>query len=124
MNLITNVLISLILLWHSSLWATDNFPPPFTALYKLYINGIPIGKGSRSLTQVSADKFVFETVGETTGLAALVQTLRIEERSVFTRINGKVRPLEYTYRQTGKKPRNNQVLFNWSQRTAQDVYQG
>ena len=124
MNLMKNVLISFVLLWHSSLWATDDFPLPFTAIYKLYVNDIPVGKGSRSLTKISADKFRFETVGETTGLAALIQKLRIEERSVFTRINGKIRPLEYTYRQTGRKSRDNQVLFNWSNHTAQDVYQG
>lgn len=124
MNWMKSVLMSLLLLGNGSLLATDHFPSPFTALYKLYVNGIPVGKGSRSLTQVSPDKWVFETVGETTGLAALIQAIRIEERSVFTRINGKIRPLEYTYRQTGRKTINNQVLFNWSNNIAQDVYQG
>ncbi len=124
MNWMKSVLISILLLWNGSLLATDYFPPPFTALYKLYINSIPVGKGSRSLTRVNPDKWVFETVGETTGLAALIQAIRIEERSVFTRINGKIRPLEYTYRQTGRKPRHNQVSFNWSKNIAQDVYQG
>jgi hypothetical protein len=124
MNLMKNILISLVLFWHSSIIAADHLPPPFSAIYKLYVNGIPVGKGSRSLTKISADKFKFETIGETTGLAALIQTLRIEEHSIFTQINGKIRPLEYTYRQTGRKARHNQVLFNWSTKTAQDVYQG
>ncbi len=117
-------LIGFMLLWTWNGFAADHFPPLFTAYYKLYVNGIPVGKGSRSLTAVNQNQFTFETIGETTGLAALIQEIRIEERSVFTRVNGKIRPLEYTYRQTGRKARENHVVFDWVKKTAKDTYKG
>ncbi len=112
----------LLLLCHADLYAVDNLPPPFTAEYNVYAKGFPLGRGTRTLTPLQGGKFVFETSAQTTGLIALFTNIRIEERSVFTQIDGKIRPLEYTYRQTGKKSRLNHILFDWSQKVAKNTF--
>jgi hypothetical protein len=115
-------MILLALLTFSEVFAAEFFPPPFAAEYKLYVQGIPVGKGKRSLTALPNGNWIFETSGETTGLVSLFQSILIEERSVFTLVNGKVRPLEYTYRQSGKKPRLDTLFFDWQNHEATSTY--
>jgi hypothetical protein len=100
------------------LYATDTFPPLFTADYTLYAKGFPMGEGTRSLKMRPDGAFVFESLGETSGLVSLFKKIYIEERTVFTRKDGKIRPLEYTYRQTGYKSRLNTISFDWMKQVA------
>ncbi len=105
--------------------AADSFPPQFTAKYKLYAKGIPAGEGTRSLMRLPNGNFQFKTFAETTGFIALFNKVTIEERSVFMHLkNGKLRPLEYHYKQTGKKSRTNTVLFEWSKGIARNTFKG
>ncbi|OQW93618.1 MAG: hypothetical protein BWK79_10200 [Beggiatoa sp. IS2] len=118
-------LMGLLLSWYCGLAvAADNFPPSFTAQYKLYFKGIPAGSGIRSLTRTPDGKFVFTSTAETSGLAALFNESRIEERSVFVQDASEIRPLEYTYHQTGKKARDDRVSFDWSKKIAKSTYKG
>jgi len=108
----------LLLLCNGVSYATDFFPPPFTAEYKIYAAGISAGVGTRTLINLQDGKFQFQTVAKTTGFISFFKKIRIEEHSTFTQANGKIRPLKYTYRQTGSKTRFNEVLFDWVQKKA------
>jgi hypothetical protein len=118
------VVIIFLLFYSCALFAQDYFPPPFTAEYKLYANNIPVGKGIRTLTALTEGKWKLETVGETTGLVSLFKQIRIEESSIFTKAAGKIRPLEYSYHQTGKKSRLSTVSFDWSKKKAINTFKG
>ncbi|MDM8567519.1 DUF3108 domain-containing protein [Candidatus Halobeggiatoa sp. HSG11] len=105
-----------------NVWANDSFPPPFTAKYSLYAKGLPVGKGTRSLIAHENGKFEFISMAKTTGLAAFFRKISIKEQSIFTRINNKIQPLEYLYRQTGKKSRLRIVLFDWLKNIATNKF--
>jgi hypothetical protein len=100
--------------------AEDHFPPPFTVHYNLYFKGIPAGEGTRTLTYLSSGQFKLSSSARATGLAALFQG-GIEEYSLFERINGQIRPLEYTYQQSGRRPRHKRILFDWTSRLAKST---
>ena len=116
--------IIILLVLSSNLWAENNFPPPFTAEYSLYAGGIPVGKGTRTLIAGEDGKFEFKSVARTTGLISFFKDISIKERSVFIKQNNTIRPLEYVYRQTGKKPRLRIVLFDWLHNMATSKFKG
>lgn len=111
-----------LLLCNNSLYAEDFFPPPFSAEYKLYAKSLPVGQGTRTLTRRKDGKWVFETIAKTTGFVAFFKSMRIEERSIFTKDNRKIRPLEYTYKQKGSKARFNQLSFDWDKKQAKNTF--
>jgi len=112
----------LLLLCNGGLAAADSFPPPFTANYKIYAKGFPAGNGTRTLTQLSNGNFLFKTTAKTSGFISLFKNLQIEEQSRFIQKRGKIRPLQYIYRQTGKKTRLNKVIFDWANRQANSIF--
>ncbi|EDN67840.1 conserved hypothetical protein, secreted [Beggiatoa sp. PS] len=114
----------LLFLGNPLLYAADTFPPPFTAEYTLYAKGFPMGDGTRSLIHLPGGQFIFESIGETSGLVSFFKKIRLEERTEFTQTNGKIRPLKYTYRQTGHKPRLNIVSFDWDNQLAKNTFKG
>jgi CDP-glycerol glycerophosphotransferase (TagB/SpsB family) len=113
-----------------TLYAADTFPPPFIAEYTLSARGIPvigeghIGKGTRTLTYLPNGQFEFKSFAKTTGLAAFIKKIRIEERTLFTRVDGKILPLEYSYHQTGSQSRSHTVSYDWDQGIAKNTYKG
>ncbi len=111
-----------LLLCNNTLYAQDFFPPPFSATYKFYAKGLPVGQATRTLSHRKDGKWVFKTVAKTTGFIAFFKKIRIEERSIFTRENGKIRPLEYFYQQKGIKPRINRLSFDWTRKQARNVF--
>jgi hypothetical protein len=112
----------LLLIGNNSLYAEDFFPPQFSAKYKFYAKSLPVGQATRTLTLRKDGKWVFETVAETTGFVAFFKKIRIEERSIFTRKENKIHPLEYTYKQKGIKPRLNQLSFDWAKKQAKNTF--
>lgn len=105
--------ISLLMLSSISVTSADeHFPPPFTARYKLYFKGISAGEGVRTLTYLNSGQFKFSSSAQATGLAALFQG-DIQEHTVFERVNGQIRPIEYVYHQGGKKSKDRRILFDW-----------
>ncbi len=119
-----HIIIILLVLSSNHLWAENNFPPLFTANYSLYLKGIPVGKGTRTLSIGKDGKFEFESMAKTTGLATLFKDISIKERSIFIKEGSKIKPLEYTYYQTGKKPRLRVVLFDWLRNMATSKFKG
>ncbi len=112
------LLISLLWLSSGLLHAVEDFPPPFTAHYKLYYGNIPAGEGTRTLKQQENGQWVVESTAKATGLALLLRNSEVTERSIFNRKDNTVQPIEYIYQQTGKKPRSQHIIFDWVKRTA------
>lgn len=102
----------------NSVFASE-LPPPFTAQYSLYAEGLPIGEGTRRLVHEKEGKFRLESTSHTTGLTALFRDDRIAENSVFTLKNGKVQPLEYHYRhESSKREKFEDIQFHWQRKKA------
>ena len=118
------VFIGLFLLWSSTLYGADFFPPPFTAKYTLYAKGFSVGEGTRTLGFSRDGKLQFESLGKTTGILSWFKKIELTERTIFTREDGKIRPVEYTYRQTGSKPRTSKVSFDWVKKVAKNTFKG
>jgi len=115
-----NIMLALLLLWSYPLLAIGELPPPFVAKYKLYAKGIPIGEGSRSLSQ-EGNKFIFRGETHTTGMLALFRDDKIQEKSIFTVNQGHVQPLEYTYDHEGsKKQKHLAISFDWQNKVAKN----
>jgi hypothetical protein len=84
-----------------------------------------MGEGTRSLIYLpEKGKFIFESIGETTGLVSFFKKIRLEERTEFTQTNGKIRPSKYTYRQIGHKARLNIISFDWANKLAKNTFKG
>ncbi len=111
-----------LLLCSNSLYAEDFFPPPFTATYTLYAKGFSVGEGTRTLSHRKDGKWVFDTFAQTTGFVGFFKKISITERSIFTKDNGKIRPLKYIYKQKGLKPRTNILSFYWSRKQARNTF--
>jgi len=114
MKIIIFALLSVI--YSQSIFASD-LPPPFTAQYSLYAEGLPIGEGTRRLVYEKQGKMRLESSSHTTGLTALFRDDRITENSVFTIENGKIQPLEYHYRhKSSKRQKFEDVTFDWQRK--------
>lgn len=105
-------------------FAATPLPPFFSAQYSVTLKGIPVGKGTRRFYQQD-NHYVFETVTETSGLAALFRGDEITERSIFTLVADKIRPQRYEYHHVGrKKDRHQQIEFDWQAKLARNVVAG
>ncbi|OAD20458.1 conserved hypothetical protein, secreted [Candidatus Thiomargarita nelsonii] len=71
-----------LLLSNNGIYAND-FPPPFTAEYKVYAKGFSVGKGTRTLTRLKKGKFLFKTVAETTGFLSFFKKIRFIALGLF-----------------------------------------
>lgn len=110
-------------LWFCSVavWATPDFPPPFTAKYTLYAAGLPIGEGTRRLF-AKGDHWVFESNSHTAGVLATIRDDKIQEFSEFMVTATEVRPLNYEFHQTGsKKQKHLHIVFDWEARVAKNI---
>lgn len=96
-----------------SLFASP-LPEDFSVVYIFSRNGMNMGIVKRSLHAASDNKYVFESVSEATGFISLFVRDTITERSVWTYINGKPRPMQYVYsRDGGRKERHVKLNFDW-----------
>lgn len=109
--------------YHAKL-CSQPITPFFSAQYSVTLKGLPVGKGTRRFYQ-QGEQYVFETVTETSGLAALFRGDQITERSVFNVVADKIRPQRYEYHHVGrKKNRHQQVEFDWQAKKARNVVEG
>lgn len=86
----------------------------FTSRYALSYNGIEIGTTERNLIPLGDGSLVFKSTAYPTGLAAVLLSDRVVERSLLKLANGGVRPVEYSFRQSGgKRTREADLYFSW-----------
>lgn len=88
-------------------------PAPFTATYTLRVNGVPIGRMTRTHAAATDGAWTFRSESRASGVAGLFRKDRITEESRWTVAAGRVLPAEYSYRQTGgRKERSVTVRFD------------
>jgi len=87
----------------------------FPATYRVSKNGFPLGLAERRLEVRHDGTVVFTSKAHPTGLAALFVSDKVTERSIERRMDGRIRPLSYSYRQSGgKHERQWSLRFDWA----------
>jgi len=87
----------------------------FPATYRVSKNGFPLGLAERRLQTRPDGTQVFVSRAHPTGLAAVFVSDTITERSVERRQGDRIRPLRYSYRQSGgRHERQWSLRFDWS----------
>jgi len=87
---------------------------PYSALYKLEADGMPVGKLERTLGRAAEDgSFILKSKTYTTGFLSIFVKDRINEESQFRISGGKVVPLSYHYLKKKKgKLIEERITFN------------
>lgn len=96
---------------------------PFRADYALHALGMTVGTSHWQLTDTPGG-FLFRTNSDATGLFALLHDEAIHEQTLWKRSGGRLRPVEYRYRRTGKKRRLVTVRFDWKRMRAYNTVNG
>lgn len=95
--------------------AAEELKSHFPATYRVSKNGFPLGMAERRLEVRHDGTLVFTSKAHPTGLAALFVSDKVTERSVERRMDGRIRPLSYSYRQSGgKHERQWSLRFDWA----------
>lgn len=92
--------------------AADAITEGFSSTYTLAYNGFEIGVAERTLVPLGDGTAVFKSKAYPTGLARMLVSDHIIERSVLHTKTG-LKPMEYSYTQTGHEKRNADVFFSW-----------
>lgn len=97
----------------------------FSAEYTLKRNGVPLGVATRSLKPMKDGQFMYASTTHATGMIAWFVKDRIDEHSIFTLLDDKIRPLEYVYnRHGGSKTRRVKLVFDWEKGVVTNVIDG
>ncbi|MFT5174498.1 MAG: hypothetical protein ACI8W7_002685 [Gammaproteobacteria bacterium] len=92
----------------------DSFPHNFRATFMLNTRNIDVGTTQWELAPLSPGRYSFSSRSEAIGIAKLFRDERINERSEWQFIDGRVRPLRYSYsRVGGKREREVSAEFDW-----------
>lgn len=95
------------------------FPQHFRATFALNASNIDIGITRWELTPLGNGRSSFSTQSEAIGIAKLFRDERINERSEWQLVDGRIRPLLYTYsRKGGKRDRETRLNFDWVRQVA------
>jgi len=111
------ILISFLILsisLFSSNISASSFPREFTVYYKASIS-IFSGETKISLTADTDDRYVYESATKITGFMSFIG-VNLLEKSVLKYINGRARPLTYTYKNSKSKKRNAELTFDWEKK--------
>lgn len=111
----------LVLLFAVDAWADDGVLAPYHADYTLARNSLTLGVSHFSLMQGGGGgRYTYTSSSETTGLAALLAgNITVTQKTQFDVVNGRPRPLEYSYTQTGKDKKSDSIQFDWNKLIAQ-----
>ncbi len=86
---------------------------PFNADYLLFKGSMLIGANSQRLRKDSDATYVFQSNSEPKGLLGRLVGGAIRESSSWRWNEGHIRPLKYSYRRSGHRPRNVSLRFDW-----------
>ncbi|MGF1527898.1 MAG: DUF3108 domain-containing protein [Candidatus Competibacterales bacterium] len=100
--------------------AADPSPrvPAFTATYRVYARGVPLGRGEFAL-HYDADRYTLSTDLVPTGLATWFFSDSVQQVASGTLRHGIPRPDYYRRQRTGNKPRQVVMDFQWDRFTVQ-----
>ncbi len=93
--------------------AADAITEGFSSSYTLAYNGFEVGVAERTLVPLGDGTVVFKSKAYPTGLARMLVSDRVIERSVIHTETGRLKPMEYSYVQTDHKDRNADIYFSW-----------
>lgn len=101
-------------------------PKPFTALYKVKVDGITMGEMKRSLSIAdNQGSMLLQTELYTTGFISMFKHDRFEEKSLWRNGEKYPLPINYTYLYTnGKKSVFEQLNFQWDEGLVQSERDG
>ncbi|HIJ24374.1 MAG: DUF3108 domain-containing protein [Gammaproteobacteria bacterium] len=93
-------------------------PDQFEARYAFIGKGMTLGETRYQLLPTppkngNSPSYVFSTHTKPTGLAAMLIDKTIDERSEWQRQEGKIHPLNYQFRQSGKRKKIKSRSFHW-----------
>ena len=87
---------------------------PFTALYRLYVNGIAIGHQEITLVRDPAGGWRYSAKTDSIGIAAFLRDDSLRELSRFRYIDDHIRPREYEYHHHRRDhERHVRIDFDW-----------
>lgn len=89
----------------------------FTAVYSVEQAGITLGSMTRSVRREAGGQYVYESHSEANGLLSLMLDDPIVERSVFTPVDLRPRPLSYVYEAGSNLKKRVTVEFDWNRHT-------
>ncbi len=92
----------------------EALPESFHAQYSLSGKGMTLGETTYNLSPIpekKRERFTIHT--EPTGLARLLVKKVIDEESIWEWNSGLIRPLQYHYRQSGKREKERARQFDW-----------
>ncbi len=108
------VVSSICLLGAISTVKSAPFPESFEAVYELKKGFITFGETRRTLKNLGQGRFSYESKTKPTGFAALFVEGKVSEKSIWQFHDGYLRPLEFSYLNTGGgKRREVELKFDW-----------
>lgn len=87
------------------------WPEEFTAWYKTS-KSIGSGETVVSIKPGEKNRYVYKSVTKASALMGMVN-VEINEKSVWEYIDGKIRPLTYSYKRSNSKKRDAELTFDW-----------
>ena len=89
-------------------------PEQFTAIYNVTKSGMTIGETKRTLSR-QGEQYQFESITRPKGIARLLTSGQVVERSLWSYFQNQPRPEHYTFFNSGgKESRNVQLDFDWT----------
>jgi Protein of unknown function (DUF3108) len=93
--------------------------PIYQATYSVGFGSLRAGTASFSLSKNADGTYTYKSLTKSAGLAALFLNDVVSETSHFEVMDGKLRPLQYTYEHTGKDKDNKETIqFDWAKGVA------
>ncbi|MGD8574947.1 MAG: DUF3108 domain-containing protein [Gammaproteobacteria bacterium] len=103
----------------------DGVFAPFTAIYELSHGAIHAADSRFELSRQPDGSLVYASRTEPVGLIAIFRSDVITERSRFRLDQGRIVPIDYTYRHNdGKRTRTDVIRFDWKAGKAREDYRG
>ncbi|HSH30756.1 MAG TPA: DUF3108 domain-containing protein [Thiohalobacter sp.] len=104
----------------------DELPyPAFTALYRLYVNGIAIGHQEITLVADPDGGYRYSAKTDSIGIAAFLRDDSLRELSRFTYEQGRILPQEYEYHHRRRDyERHVHIDFDWDANQVVNEVQG
>lgn len=97
---------------------------PFSMHYAVWHGSLKLGTATFTLKPAAAHGWLFAWQARPSGLLALFDHSTYRESTKFTVANGTLRPLAYSYIDTGHKDRDETIDFVWENSKATDVNDG
>lgn len=95
----------------------------FETTYEVYHNGMYLGDSVRKLSPQKQGPWEYRSITQAKGFASLFIKDRVEERSLLSISPTTIKPLSYTYDQTGgKRTQHIRLDYNWDKNTLSNSF--